>query len=64
MLWVSRKTTQHSMVALWQNMKQEVSLCPAWHNETVLMWKACRSDCKSDEALVAYTIEVHKKCGS
>ena len=45
-------------------MKQEVSLYPAWHSEVVLMWETCRSDRKSDEALVAYTAEVHKNGGS
>ena len=42
-------------------MKQVVSLCPRQHSKAKLMSEACRSDHKSDEALVAFTDEVYKK---
>ena len=49
------------VAALEHDIKQEVSLCPARHNEVVLGWVACKSDHKTDEVLMAYTAEVHKK---
>ena len=42
-------------------MKQEVFLCPGWHSKAKLVFEACKFDHKSDEVLVAYTDEAHKK---
>ena len=47
----------HSMAALWQNMKQEASLCFMRRGKAVLMWKACRLDHMTVKVLVAYTTE-------
>ena len=51
----------HNMAVLWPNMKQEVFLCPGWHSKAKLVFEACKFDHKSDEVLVAYTDEAHKK---
>ena len=51
----------YSMDGLWQNMKHEVSRCPAWQSKAILVYEACKPDHRSDEALVTYTAEVHKK---
>ena len=51
----------HSTTILWQNMKNEASLCPVRSGKVVLMWEACRLDHMTDKVLVAYTTEVHKK---
>ena len=47
---------QHSMVSLWQNMKQEASLCPMRRGKAVLMQKVCMPDHMIDEVPVAYTV--------
>ena len=47
----------HSMAALWQNMKQEASLCFMRRGKAMLMWKACRPDHMTVKVLVAYTTE-------
>ena len=54
----------HSMVALWQNMKQEVSLCLVRHGKAVLIWEACRPDHTTVKVLVAYTVEDDTKSES
>ena len=51
----------HNMVVMWPHMKQEVSLCLGWHSKAKLVFKACKSDHKSDEVPVTYTDEAHKK---
>ena len=38
------------MAVLWSNMKHEVFLCPGWHSKEKLVFEACKSDHKSDEA--------------
>ena len=42
-------------------MKQKVSLCPMQHSKAMLVWEASRSDHKTEEVLVAYTVEDDKK---
>ena len=49
------------VATLEHDIKQEVFLCLAQHNEVVLRWVACKSDHKTDEVLMAYIAEVHKK---
>ena len=55
MLYVLRQTVLHSMTTLWQNMKQEASLCPVRFDKVVLMQEACRHDHMIDEVPVACT---------
>ena len=45
----------HNMAALWQNMKQEASLCSVQLGKAVLMQEACRPNHMTDEVPVAYT---------
>ena len=45
------------MAALWQNMKQEASLCFVRRGKAVLMWEACRPNHMTVKVLVAYTTE-------
>ena len=54
----------HSLAALWQNMKQEVSLCLVRHGKAVLMWEACRPDHTIVKVRVAYTVEKDTKSES
>ena len=49
------------MVVMWPCMKQVVSPCPRRHNKAKLVSEVCKFDHKSDEVLVAYTDEAHKK---
>ena len=49
------------MAILWLYMKQVVSRCPEWHSKAKLVSEACKHDQKSDEALVACTVEVDMK---
>ena len=49
------------MAVLWQYMRQVISRCPGWHNEVKPKSVACRTDHKSDEAPVVYTVEVDMK---
>ena len=44
----------HSMAALWQNMKQEASLCPVHRDKAVLTQETCRPNHMTDKVLVAY----------
>ena len=50
-----RQTVLHNMATLWQNMKQEASLCPVRCDKVVLMQEACKPDHMTDEMLVACT---------
>ena len=36
-------------------------MCLGWHSKAKLVFEACKSDHKSDEVLVTYTDEAHKK---
>ena len=45
---------QHSMVSLWQNMKQEASLCPMRRGKAELMHEACRPNHTIMKVLMAY----------
>ena len=43
------------MAALWQNMKQGVSLCPVRHGKAVLMQEVCKHNHMIDEMPMTYT---------
>ena len=49
------------MTVLWLCRKLGVSQCPMWHNKVKPKSVACRTDHKSDEAPVVYTVEVDMK---